>query len=274
MKNRFAAALLALAAVGLPAGARANLTYFEVSRWESFTQTSDSAPAGSGNFFATARVFANVANEVMHGTVQLPSTSTRNLNPNGAFVTGFTSANFASEAALDAVWGTGSYTFTLTDGPHAGQSDSVSFNNPGWADVVPHLTGGTFSALQGMSASSAATFAWDDFSAGGDHTSLQTYFYVTDLTTSTQIYANQANPSSFTGVTLAANTLIAGHDYQFQLLFGSLNQATTTGLFAPAKATSSVYRSTVGRFHVVPEPVSIIGLAPALLVAMRRRRTR
>lgn len=272
MKNRIAAALLALAAVGLPAGAYANLTYFEVSRWEGFTQTSDAAPVGPGTFFATARVFANVANEVMHGTVQLPSTATRNLNPASPFVTAFTSVNFASEAALDAVWGTGAYTFSLTDGPHAGQSDTVNFNNPGWADVVPHLTGGTYSALQNMSASSAATFSWDTFSAGGDHTGLQTYFYLTDLTTSTQIYGSQGNPTTFTGVTFAANSLTAGHQYEFRLLFGSLTQSLTTGQFAPAFATASMYRSTSGRFMVVPEPVSIIGLGSALIVAIRRRR--
>lgn len=263
-----------LTAMAVAGPAAADLTFFEVAKWQTYTQNSNAQPTVTNSYGFTARVFSNSAGEVMNGTVETPLTTVYNTAPNGAFVSGYSNFSFANEAAMDALFPTGDYTFTLTDGPRAGDSDTVTFNDPGWADTVPYLTGTTYSDLQGADVNSAISFNWTTYDTPGTYTTRQTYFYLYDITAGGgTVFAQQGNADTFTSKTFAAGSLIAGHTYQFQLLFGALDQSESAVGLAPARPTTAMYVNTTGRFTTaVPEPATMAALGLGLAAVLRRKR--
>ncbi len=272
--TQFASITCTLIAVTLAAPAAANITFHEIALWQQHTQTSDSQPGAPSSYLFTARVFANTANEVMNGTVDTPSNTSHALSPSGAFASVFADGSHGSLASLTGAYGPGTYDFNLTDGPHAGETDSVVFGNPGWADSTPYLTGTTYSDLQGMDVTQAFNITWNTWNSTGDATSRQTYFYLFDVTANANVYGNQGNPNSFTGITINPNTLIAGHTYRYSLNFGALTQSQSQGDFNPSFATASMYVTTDGFFTTaVPEPVTSLLLAPGLVWLARRQRS-
>lgn len=273
MTNRraWAAAFVALGASSL---ATANITFHEIALWDVYQQTSDSQPVTPTNAGFTARIFTNSAGEVTTGTVTLPSSATRPMTAAGSFVSAYQQFGFANHAAAQAVYGPGTYLFKPNTGSHNGQTDFVVYGDPGWASAVPYLTGSTYSSLQSLDVTQAFTFNWNSFTAGGDHTGLQTYFYVYDLTLGTTLFANQGAPGSFMSKTFAGGTFVNGHSYQYQIVFGSLTQGQSTGDFTTSKATASTYTETLGFFQpqAVPEPGTMAVAAVGLGALLRRRR--
>lgn len=275
MSKTFILAGLTVAGLVFASSARAALTFTEVARWQTFTQSSNAAPGSPNSFGFTARVFSNTANEVQNGTVKTPLATVYNMNPSGAFVTGYSNFSFASEAALDALFPTGSYEFTLTNGPRSGDSDTIDFNDPGWADVTPHLVGTNYADLQGADVTSAISFNWSAWDTTGSYTGRQTYFTLIDVTGGgTQVVPQQqGHADTFLSKTLAANTLVAGRTYQYTLTFGALDQSEEAEGLAPARPTAAKYMTTSGRFTTaVPEPGTIAVLALGVVGAFRRRR--
>jgi hypothetical protein len=231
------------------AASQAALTYFEAARWRNFTQNSNAQPTVHNGFQFTGRVFSNSANEVQDGTVETPLSTVYNMTPAGAFITAYSHGGFPTEAALNAVYPMGPYTFTLTNGPRAGDSDTMVYNDPGWPNAVPYLTGSLYSDLQGADVTKPITFNWSSFESTGTSTGTETYFYLRNLTTNTTVFGEQGKPDTFRSKTLTANSLVAGDEYQFQLVFGVLEQAATTGDLAPAAWTGAKYFGTSGRFR-------------------------
>ncbi len=238
--------------------AHADLTYFEVARWRNFTQNSNAQPTVHNAFQFTGRVFSNLANEVQNGTVETPLSTTHNMTPGGAFSTAYSHGGFPTETALNAVYPTGAYTFTLTNGPRAGDSDTMVFNDLGWPNAVPYLTGSLYSDLQGADVTKPITFNWSGFEPTGTSTGTQTFFHLRNLTTNTAVFGQTGDPDTFRSKTFAANSLVAGDEYQFQLVFGVLEQAATTGDLAPAVWTGAKFFSTTGRFRTAL-PIAPLG---------------
>lgn len=259
MKNH---TLLAAAAAAswYATSALADLTYFEAARWRVFTQNSDAPPAAHNSFGFTGRIFTNTANQVQNGTVETPLTTVYVTKPEGSLITGYSHFGFATESALDVLYPTGTYTFTLTNGPRAGDTDTLVFNDPGWPDAIPAVTGTTYSDLQGADVTKPITLTWASFDAPGTHTSIQTYLNLRNLTTNTGVFGQQGKPDVFRSKTFAANTLEAGHEYQFQLSFGALDQKPTLGELAPAAWTSAKYFSTNGRFRTAAPPIGPVDI--------------
>lgn len=268
------ALLLAASAAVLPVAAPASITFHEAAIWDVYQQTSTAQPVAPVNAGFTGRIFTSSAGEVTTGTLTLPDTTTRAMTAGGSFVSSFEQFGFANRAAVQAVYGPGTYLFQPNAGVHSGEVDYVTYGDPGWADQVPYLTGSTYSQLQAMDVDQAFTFNWNTFSAGGDHTSLQTYFSVFDLTAGLTVYSSQGDPASFTSKSFAAGTFINGHSYQYLIIFGALTQGTSTGSFSGSKSTASTYTDTMGYFQpqAVPEPGTMAVLAIGLGAVCRRRR--
>lgn len=268
-------AWVAVVVVGASAQSHANITFHEIALWDIYEQTSDSQPVTPTNAGFTARIFTNSAGEVTTGTLTLPSTATRPMTAAGSLVSAYQQFGFANHAAVQAVYGPGTYLFQPNAGSHNGQTDFVVYGDPGWADAVPYLTGSDYSDLQTLDVTQSFTFHWNSFGAGGDHTVLQTYLSVFDLTMGTTVFSSQGLPGSFMSKTFAGGTFVNGHSYQYQLTYGALTQGQSTGDFTTSKATATSYVQTRGFFQpqAVPEPgtmaVAVVGLGA--LVRRRRR---
>lgn len=275
MAQRHSLILAALAAVAaFPLSASAALTFHEIAKWQTHTQTSNSAPVSPSSFLFSARVFANVNGQVQNGTVSIPGGGIRNTTPDGPTVTGYYDTSHASLASLDAMYTTGTYTFTLTNGPFAGASDTVNFQNPGYSSSIPFITGTSYSSLQGMDPTQSRLITWNTWTSVGDATGRTTYFYLYDMTAGGTLVASQVGSANTnTSYTIAANQLLANRNYRYQLLFGALTQQQTQGPFNPSFATASMYMNTIGNFSTVPEPTTM-GLLGVGLLALARRRYR
>lgn len=265
---------LAAVAVSLPALSHANITFHEIAHWEVYQQNANSQPGTPTVAGFTGRIFTNSSGEVTTGTLTLPDTTTRPMTASGAFVSAYSDFSYASKAAVLAAYGAGTYLFKPNAGSHNGQTDYVTYGDPGWADAVPYLTGTGYSDLQAMDVSQAFTFNWNTFGAAGDHTGLQTYFYVYDLTLGTTLFSSQGAPGSFTSKSFAGGTFVVGHSYQYQITFGALTQGQSTGNFVGSTATAATYTETLGFFQpqAVPEPGTMALGALGLGALLRKRR--
>jgi len=257
-------------ALAVGASASAALTFTEVAQWSQFSQTSGAVPSATSNNGFTARIFSNVSGQVGNATVTTPASAVHNLTA-GALVSSYSHFGFASMAAVSAQYGSGVYGFNMLTGGFAGASDAVSYAGPVSFDETPYLT--NYAAATSAPASAARTFEWStSYSATGSYTAIQTYFTLTDLTSSSTIFNSQGNHTTFGSAAIAANALTAGHVYRFNLIFGALDQRASTGGFAPTTLTGSTYYQTTGTFTAVPEPMSIVVVGLGALAAVRRRR--
>lgn len=250
--------------------ASAAITFHEIAHWEVYDQTSAAQPVNPTRAFFTARVFSNVSNEVTTGTVTLPSGQVRNLSPQGNRIAGYSQGGFSNRAAVLAAFGPGTYTFGLNAGPYNGQTDTVNYEDPGWADTVPFMT--NYAALAGHNPAQSLTLQWQPFSATGDHTVLVTYLNVFDATTNSLLFGTSGNAQTFTALTLAPGTFQVNRTYRYELTFGSLTQPNVTGGFSPSRATATTYTMTAGQFATVPEPGTMAALGLGAFLVSRRRR--
>jgi hypothetical protein len=259
-------------AVAFAAVTPAAITFHEAAIFEVYTQASSAAPVTPSFASFSARIFTNVADQVTAGTVTTPSAGTKNLTPISSTVTGFIDDDFADRAAAQAVYGAGNYTFTVDGGVFDGASDTVNFQNPGFATTVPHLTGDSWDDLQNLDPSDSLTLTWNNFTAPGDHTALRTYLNIFNITQGTSVYANSGAPGSFLSENFAAGTFQVGNQYQFTLTYGSLTQSAGTGSFSSSFRTGSHYLQTRGTFTPVPEPATFALLGLGALALRRRRK--
>ena len=179
---------------------------------------------------------------------------------------------FGSQAAMDADFpDSTTYTFTISGGTLAGQSQSATTPSADAFSAVPFFTGSTFSSLQGANAASAINLTFNSLTPVEGH-SIEAEVLV--FQGSNFIWTSPNYFNSQTSSTIPANTLSPGTAYQIELYFFE-------GSGSPPGAEVDYASETLASFTTAaaPEPSSLalagLGAALGLLArAIRARRTR
>lgn len=268
---------LAACSAGAPE-ARAQISFVDLFRSASFTQTGNGNTLSSNGDFFAARLFSLNANDFSAVSLAYPGPgSPVALSMGSPTEFDFSSPLFANQAALDAAFPKGTYTFTASKGG-PGTSTTASYTADDYPQSLPFLTGTDFSALQGMNPAAAFTFHFSPFVTGSNASASFLFLTVTDLTTNTLVVDDSFLSPATTSATVAANTFKAGDLYSYELIFSNRDIAGTTPPGASFPPQLGFDFRTTGAFvpvAVVPEPASLALLATAVapgLLALRRGR--
>lgn len=273
-----------VAALALPAAvAQAQVTFSDVAKNLEYLQTGDTTvnPLGGGtNAFFYARTFFPAASDYdgFNLTFAGPaSPQTGNISGLlGSYYLGY-QTGYMTKAALDANFPTGiSYNLSVTDSTLVNPTTTVVV--PYAADIFTSAipTVSNFTALQSLNPALATTIDFNSFTPNAGATLGQDFFTIYDLTAGGAPFNVAGFSNSATSLTVAGGTLIAGHDYEYELIFDDLLAGTDPVSGVPYNTRSD--QRTLGFFDVpssaIPEPATWammmvgIGLAGA---ALRRR---
>ena len=272
--SKFATALLFVTAAAIPA--RADISFGNMFRNNDYVQTGNGAAAYDSSFL-TLNLFSTGANEFTSVQATYPGPgSPVALTQSDPTTYGYSTSFLPSQAAMDAAFPTGSYQFNTTgsDGP---LSTAFNFTGDTFAQTVPYLTGNNYSALQGMDPAESFTFQFDTFTPAPATTEADLFLTIFDTLSGAVVYDFGFQPSSTTSLTLPANTLSAGQDYTYQLIYSDRVTTDSPGADFPAQIGSD--ERTVGSFTTsVPEPSTwallLLGAMGLLGLSLRRRAAR
>jgi hypothetical protein len=268
--------VLGLAALLVGSPARADITFYNVFKDQSYVQTSDAQPTTPTGFQGTVNVDASSPSDLTGATV----TSSSPLSPmtltgsNGDYAYPVV---FATKAAMDAAFPNGTtYTFTINGGTFGGQTGTLSTPaTDQYAAAVPYFTNNTYTTLQGVNAASTINLTFNPYTSSLN-TPL-TFIGITNVSTD-QLVASVSGPNTLSSATFVANTLAPGTTYDLDIVYS--NREVTAG--PPGFGTSSAFYSYDLRTDLifttatsVPEPstliLGVVGLALLLGVNVVRR---
>ncbi len=248
--TKLVATLLFVTAAVIPA--RADISFVDMFRNNNYVQTGNGAAAYDLSFL-TFNLFSTVANEFTSVQAVYPGpASPATLTQSAPTVYGYSTSFLPSQAAMDAAFPTGSYRFNTT-GSGGPLSTSFNYTANAYAHTLPYLTGINYSALQGMNPAAPFTFQLSIFTPDALASEADTFLTVFDTLSGAVVYDFGFQPSTTTSLTLPANTLSAGHNYTYQLIFSDRVTAASPG--ADFSAQIGFDDRTIGSFTTnVPEP--------------------
>jgi hypothetical protein len=222
-------------------------TAFAVGEAIYYDQTSTGAPTLDTNippylFFADVTLSSNQS--VLSATLELPSTSVSTLLQEAADPGQFLlTASDTNQAILNGTYGNGNYIFTLTA---ATSNEQVTVNLP--ASLVqpgaPQIS--NYTAAQSVNPAHAFTLTWNTF-AGGTATDFVFLTIGSSFSTAPPGTSN-ALPGTATSVTIPANTLQPGSNYDSFISFYHLILPTNT---VSAGYTTAAYRYSGTEFSLI-----------------------
>jgi hypothetical protein len=270
---------LAIWTAGSSSTARAGFQFVDMFRNDSWTQTGNSnALTVLGSFFSSD---LNSVNSGDYDAAQMtypgpgsPVALTKTTPTNFHYQTGY----FSNQAAMDAAFPTGTYSFQASLGGGNPDTTSFAYTADHYPASMPYLTGTDYSALQGMDPHKPFTFHFSPFDPGSLPSGNASYIFFTifDFTKNTFVYNQTFLPSTTTSLTLPANTLTPGDSFGYELIFDNrLLGISSPGAVSPAEIGYE-FRTDGSFLAAIPEPTSILLLSPAAAwlawVASRRRR--
>lgn len=265
MTNRLRFALPILLAVS---PLHAGLTAVDFFKNIEYFQTTGAAPNTPGGFFVSLREFMATASDFNSASVTYPGPgSPQSLTQSGtvfAFQTGF----LASQAAMDAEYPFGIYTFVADNSSiPTSQSTSISYTADAYTAGIPAFTAATFAALQGMDPTAAFTFHFNGFTPNGVANDAATFLTIFG----TPFFNSLADTT--TSAVLPANTLAPNTAYTMELDFSDRISDSNSGV--PTTMGFDVRTDvTFTTGSAVPEPGSLtlgaLGVA-ALAFAIQKR---
>ena len=204
---------------GSAAPARAGISFVDMFRCDSFSQTGNGNSLTTRGSFLSLRLASTGTND--YDTVQMichgpksPASLAR-VNPTHfRYQTGF----YPSQFAMDTDFPIGTYRFTAT-GVSGTDTTDFDYFADGYPVGLPHLTGSNYTDLQGMNARVAFTF---QFSLHTPHPLADegfVFFTIFDYTANAIVFDAGFQPFTTTSLTLPANTLLPGRQYAYELIY-------------------------------------------------------
>jgi hypothetical protein len=275
-RSMMTATLWLVAGTLAPGAARADISFVDLFRNDAFVQTSNGntsgyAPTPSGSFFS-ADLFSVGANDYNTVSMTFPGPSSPlNIPKVDPLTFHFQTASLANQAAMDAAFPMGTYSFTASNGGTTATA-TASYTADDYARSLPFLTGTNFSDLQGMNSTRPFTFQFSPFVTGPLASSSFIFLTIFDFTTGTFVFNAGFLPPTTTSVVLAANTLAPNHRFGYELDFSNRDLVTGIGArFAPQLGFDV---RTTGTFQSVPEPSSLclVGIGGLIVAGCWSRR--
>ncbi len=263
----------ALVSILAPA-AGAALTEIDIGKSYEYQQTGPLTTSLFGTFFA-ARADMGIG-DFDGGTLVYPGPSSPRsltLDPGGALL--FFQTPYIPLATLNSEYGFGDYTFNVSNSVTSDiQSATLSYLQDAYTADIPALTAASFTALQSVNPALSLTLNFNTFTPDAAANDAVTFFTLYDQTANALIINDFGVPSIMNSDTIAANTLIAGHSYTYEIIFSDriAGLDVTGGL----PATQYFDVRTFGDFSVaaVPEPETyamlLAGLGVLGFVARKR----
>lgn len=271
-------ALLFVASIpSLALPARADIEFVDQFRSLYSTQTGDGATLTQDGYVFSTRLFASGANVYDSVTMTGPGGVVSLVaDPSAPAVYGYGSGLYATEAAMDADFPLNTTYDYLATNASGSDATSLAVDSTAYPQSIPYLDGTTYSRLQGMDAGASFQVDFSPFTTGSAADPSFIFFTIYDATLGSSVYDAGFLPPTSGGLTLAANTLKAGHQYTYELIFSNRDFVSTGGTTF-ASQLGFDYRAGGTFTTAVPEPASFalaaFGVASGLLYG-RGRRTR
>ncbi len=265
---KFVITLCAFAAFGF---ASADVTFFDIFKTADFEQTSDSQPMNPVNWRFNSRIETDSDDQALSGTLTLPDQSIRAFTQSDPRTLSFGEEGFSNSTDLDIAFPDGPYLFSIDSGTLAGWTGEIREPAADYPDAVPYLTNNGYSALQNADPNSSISVTWNGFGHGGGGDSALVFFDIFDQTDGVYILDHFGDQSVYQGDTIGAGTLIAGHQYTYNLFYSvrfNNNYIAPDGGFGIAGFDFA----TSGDFTAVPEPATLAAFVLGAVGFARRRR--
>ncbi len=160
-----------------------------------------------------------------------------------------------------------------------GDSTTLSYSADYYPAAAPYLTGTNYSDLKKMDANSAFTFQFSTFAPGSPPAGSSSFIFLTiyDQTTNSYVYEQNFLSASTTSLVLPANTLVNGDTYESQLIYSNYTTQSTLNTAFAGEIGYDVRSDVIFTPTAVPEPATLVLLAPACavlgyVISRRRRR--
>jgi hypothetical protein len=243
---------------GTAAPALARISFVDMFRNDGFTQTGNGNLLSAHGSFLSFRLTSISSND--YDTVQATYPGPGSLVPlspvnptHFVYQTGL----YATQAAMDAVFPSGTYKFAATS---ASGTDNTSFNysTDAYPFTLPYLTGSNYIDLQGMNAGAPFAFHFSPCTSDPSANEAFVFFTIFDYTTNAIVFDAEFLPATTTGLTLPANTLLPGRQYAYELIFSDRVFVPSPGAAFDAQIGFDLRTTGVFETAAVPEPSSLL----------------
>jgi hypothetical protein len=206
--------------------AHAALTSVDIGKSLEYQQTGNGGvgvgTAAYGTFFS-ARAFEQSAGDFDGGTLTYPGPAspvalTPSIDPSGPIV-GYQTPYLADQATLDAAFPFGIYGFHATNsGTAASQDASLAYTADTYTASVAEVA--NFAGLHALKPGVVNDLQLvAGFGPGAGSVGGRTFVTLYDYTSNGFVYGSGVTPASSTDFFISANTLTAGHQYGFEVIF-------------------------------------------------------
>lgn len=248
---------LTLAGVS-PQLSHAAVTGYSAGYLGSYAQTSDAIPASPPYYVYSALLATDTDDDATAGTITQPNANVLNLFYSPPRYLVHYSGYYNSRPALMADYPAGTLLWQVTSGNIAPASGSLFVNNEDFPNEIPHLDGGSWSALQLAPANVDRPVSWPPFTHSGLMPETLSEFLTYDMTANASSFSDYGPNPITTGTTIPAANMKSGHAYFYSLYYYCQKLSSNQG-FGGANSASSYATRAEGYYKVKALPGTVSG---------------